>query len=167
LNSSLRLMIMIIIVLITLSYLTPYFITTEALPLNTKEFIVVDVRWVTSKGEKAIAPCDVVSLTIMLKYCGDSQVSELIARLALPQRIVSYGGSEAIASYGGLISKSSPIVQLHYQLIVLSNTPIGVYYLTLTLDYDKLNISSNSWVHKTETHDLVMFIVGRPNWISL
>jgi len=110
LNSSLRLMILIIIALITLSSLTPYIITAEALSLNTKEFIVVDVQWVTSKGEKAIAPGDVVSLTITLKYCGDSQVSGLIARFALPQRIVPYGGSGAIASYGGLISKSSPIV---------------------------------------------------------
>ena len=161
-NSSLKLIIITTIALITLSYLAPYIITAEASSLNTKEFIVVDIRWVTSKGEKAIAPGDVVSLTITLKYCGDSQVSGVIARLALPQHIVPYGGSEAIASYGGLISKSSPIVQLHYQLMVLSNTPIGVYHLTLTLDYDELNISSNSWMHKTETHDLVMFIVGRP-----
>ena len=129
---------------------------------SSTKFSVIDVYWITSRGEGVVAPGDVVTLIIVLRYEGSSEVSGLVAELTLPPYIEPYGKTKAIATYSSIISRNSPIIQLNFQLSISSSAPVGLYYLTLRLNYVELNTTDSEWYPNEETHNIELAIIGRP-----
>ncbi len=128
--------------------------------LSTDEFRVVNVEWSTPYGA-SIAPGDVVTLTLVLKYVGNSQVQGLVGTLELPSSIQPYGSDRAVATFNNLITPSTPYVTLKYSLKIAVNAGTGLYTLVLELRYSEL--INGTWVSRCEYEYIKLLITGRPD----
>ncbi len=147
------------ITLITTSLMTPLVFTTYAQSV-VNEFKVVNTEWLSSYGA-TIAPGDVITLTVTLKYLGSSQVQGVLGTLELPSGIQPYGSEVAVATYNSLVTPSSPYVNLKYVLKVSPNAGTGLYTIVLELRYSEL--INGTWVSRCEYEYIKLLVTGRPD----